>query len=177
MDELIEHYNGSGLLTMIVQEFIEWDQYIRCLCLGQTEVLPMKYDPGQRRYHVEHQHLAPELGERVVTDSLKLCRALGYDMNTVEWAVRNGVPYAIDFMNCAPDMDINSLTPHYFDWTVQHMADLAIRLAHEPRPQRRDLKWDTMFTSSRWETPVKSAPASRAADRGKASVSKPEMRP
>src|SRR3954466_7327155 len=24
MDELIHHYNGSGLLTMIVQEFIEW---------------------------------------------------------------------------------------------------------------------------------------------------------
>ena len=155
VEELIEHYNGSGLLTMIVQEFIEWDQYIRCLCLGQTEVLPMKYDPRERRYHVEHDHLNPDLGERVVTDSLKLCRALGYDMNTVEWAVRDGVPYAIDFMNCAPDMDIHSLTPHYFDWTVQHMADMAIRLAHEPRPQRRDMKWDMMFTSSRWETPAK----------------------
>jgi hypothetical protein len=59
-------------------------------------------------------------------------RALGYDMNTVEWAVRGGIPYAIDFMNPAPDMDINSLTPHYFDWTVTHMADLTIRLAKAP---------------------------------------------
>jgi hypothetical protein len=101
---------------------------------------------------------------------LKLCRALGYDMNTVEWAVRDGVPYAIDFMNCAPDMDINSLTPHYFDWTVQHMADMAIRLAHEPRPQRRDMKWDTMFTSSRWETPAKGALATRAPERSGASA-------
>jgi hypothetical protein len=158
IEELIEHYNGSGLLTMIVQEFIEWDQYIRCLCLGQTEVLPMKYDPRERRYHVEHEHMSNDLGERVVTDSLKLCRALGYDMNTVEWAVRDGVPYAIDFMNCAPDMDIHSLTPHYFDWTVQHMADMAIRLAHEPRPQRREMKWDAMFTSSRWEVPSKGIP-------------------
>jgi len=170
IDELIEHYNGSGLLTMIVQEFIEWDQYIRCLCLGQTEVLPMKYDPRERRYHVEHDHLSSELGERVVTDSLKLCRALGYDMNTVEWAVRDGVPYAIDFMNCAPDMDVHSLTPHYFDWTVQHMADMAIRLAHEPRPQRRDLRWDTMFTTSRWETPAKGSPPSPSADRVRPSV-------
>ena len=140
MDELIGHYNGSGLLTMIVQEFIEWDQYIRCLCLGQTEVLPMKYDPRERRYHVEHDHLEAALGERVVTDSLKLCRALGYDMNTVEWAVRDGIPYAIDFMNCAPDMDINSLTPHYFDWAVEKMADMAIRLARSkpaPRDPRR----------------------------------------
>jgi hypothetical protein len=131
-DELIDHYNRSGLLTMIVQEFIRWENYIRCLCIGREEVLPMKYDPGERRYHVEHAHLSPELGRRVVDDSLKLVRALGYDMNSVEWAVRDGVPYAIDFMNPAPDMDVNSLTPHYFDWAVQRMADLAVRLAKDP---------------------------------------------
>lgn len=66
-------------------------------------------------------------------DALTLCRALGYDMNTVEFAVKDGIPYAIDFMNPAPDMDINSLTPSYFDWVVEHMADLAIRLATAPR--------------------------------------------
>lgn len=132
LGELFEAYDGSGQLTMVLQEFIEWDQYIRCLCLGQSEVLPMKYDPRARKYHVEHEHLAPELGARVVKDSLTLVKALGYDMNTVEWAVRDGIPYAIDFMNPAPDMDINSLTPHYFDWTVTHMADLTIRLAKEP---------------------------------------------
>lgn len=133
LEELFKAYDGSGQLTMVLQEFIEWDQYIRCLCLGQEEVLPMKYDPRARKYHVEHEHLSPELGARVVKDSLTLVRALGYDMNTVEWAVREGVPYAIDFMNPAPDMDINSLTPHYFDWTVTHMADLAIRLAKSKR--------------------------------------------
>jgi hypothetical protein len=133
MDDLMAAYNNSGLLTMILQEFIEWDQYIRCLCLGQDTVLPMKYDPRARKYHVEHDHLSPELGKRVVEDSLKLVRALGYDMNTVEWAVRDGVPYAIDFMNCAPDMDINSLNQHYFDWTVKHMADMAIKFAKQGR--------------------------------------------
>src|SRR6185437_561067 len=104
LEELFRTYDGSGQLTMVLQEFIEWDQYIRCLCLGQEEVLPMKYDPRARKYHVEHEHLSPQLGARVVKDSLTLVRALGYDMNTVEWAVRDGVPYAIDFMNPAPDM-------------------------------------------------------------------------
>jgi hypothetical protein len=143
--ELISHYDGSGLLQMIVQEFIEWDHYVRCMCLGQKEVLPMKYDPAQRRYHVEHDHLSSELGARVVEDSLKLVRALDYDMNTVEWAIRDGVPYAIDFMNPAPDMDINSLTPFYFDWVVRHMADMAIRLATEPRPKREGAHWSKVF--------------------------------
>ncbi len=132
LEELISQYDQSGRLTMIVQEFIEWEQFIRCIVIGQEEVLPIKYDPGQRRYHVEHDHLSPELGARIVSDSRKLCRALGYDMNSMEWAVRDGVPYAIDFMNPAPDMDVHSLTPHYFEWVVKRMADLAIRLASAP---------------------------------------------
>jgi hypothetical protein len=136
LDELIHHYNHSGLLTMIVQEFIRWEQFVRCLVIGREHVLPMKYDPRERRYLVEHAHLSPELGKRIVHDSLALVRALGYDMNSMEWAVRDGVPYAIDFMNPAPDMDVNSLTPEYFAWTVQRMADMAIKLATAPRPPR-----------------------------------------
>ena len=139
LDELIHNYDTSGLLTMIVQEFIEWDQFIRCLSLGQRDVLPMKYDPRERRYLVEHEHLSPQLGKRIVDDSLTLMRALGYDMCSLEFAVRDGVPYAIDFMNPAPDMDLNSLTPHYFEWAVKGMADLAIRLAKEPK-SKRDLR-------------------------------------
>jgi hypothetical protein len=72
-------------------------------------------------------------------------RALGYDMCSAEYAVRDGVPYAIDFMNPAPDMDVNSLTPRFFDWAVTHMADLAIRLAKEPRPQVRELRWNALL--------------------------------
>lgn len=150
-EEVLQHYNESGRLTMILQEFIAWDQFVRCICLGQEEILPIRYDPGERRYHVDHAYLTPAVGARVVADSLTLVRALGYDMNSMEWAIRDGVPYAIDFMNPAPDMDINSLTPHYFEWVVQHMADLAIRLATHPRPQRAALRWDALFTRSRRE--------------------------
>jgi hypothetical protein len=144
-EELLHAYNDSGLLTMVVQEFIAWEQYIRCLCLGQKEVLPMRYDPHARKYHVDHDHMSPALGKRVVEDSLKLVRALGYDMNSVEWAVKDGIPYAIDFMNPAPDMDINSLTPHYFNWIVKHMADMAIDFALNPRPQLEEARWVGLF--------------------------------
>ncbi len=149
MDELLHHYSTSGLLTMIVQEFIEWEHFIRCICIGQEEILPIKYDPKERKYHVAHEHMSPELGTRVISDSLKLVRALGYDMDSMEFAVRDGIPYAIDFMNPAPDMDINSLTPHYFEWVVSKMADMVIRFANDPEPQVTELKWDRLFTSSR----------------------------
>ena len=133
LEELLHHYDNSGRLTMVVQEFIEWDHFVRCICIGQEHVLPMKYDPRERKYHVEHDHLSPALGQRIVDDSLTLCRALGYDMNSLEFAVRDGVPYAIDFMNPAPDMDVYSLTPHYFEWAVRTMADMAVRLATAER--------------------------------------------
>ena len=145
LEEVWQNYNQSGLLTMILQEFIHFDHYVRCLCLGQERVLPMRYDPKERRYIVDHAHLSPELGERIISDSLKLVRALGYDMNSAEWAIQDGVPYAIDFMNPAPDMDIYSLTPHYFEWAVNNMADMLIEMALHPRPQSQLMRWNQFF--------------------------------
>jgi hypothetical protein len=149
LDELLHHYDNSGLLTMVVQEFIQWDQFVRCLCLGQEAILPMPWDPRERRYLVQAGYLSPELEARILQDARTLVQALGYDMNSIEFAVRDGVPYAIDFMNPAPDMDINSLTPTYFEWTVKAMADMAIKLAKKPRRQSRALKWDAAFTARR----------------------------
>jgi hypothetical protein len=133
MDELFMRYNDSGLLTMILQEHIKWDDYLRCMCIGQEDIYVSKYDPVNRRY-LKH-NLSHDMHERVVGDSIKLVRALGYDMNTIEWAVRDGVPYAIDFMNPAPDMDINSTGVEYHRWCVDKMADMCIRLAKLPRAQ------------------------------------------
>lgn len=147
LEELIYRYDQSGLLTMIAQEFIEWDHYVRCVCLGRQEILPIKYSPKERKYYVEHDHMSPALGERVVRDARALCQALGYDMNTVEFAVRNEVPYAIDFMNPAPDFDVNSLTPFYFEWVVQKMADLTIGLAKKDEPTGTRYNWYKMAHS------------------------------
>ncbi|MDK3161980.1 hypothetical protein QPK87_36350 [Kamptonema cortianum] len=147
-DELIQYYNQSGLLTMVVQEFIQWDGYARCMCLGQDEIYVMKYDPSHRKYHDEHD-FSPELYDRIVADSRKLVQALGYDMNTVEYAIRDGVPYAIDFMNPAPDMDVNSLGQKHFNWMVQHMADLCIRLAKSDEATAARYTWWPMTENGR----------------------------
>lgn len=143
MQELWNAYNQSGLLTMVLQEFIKWDDYIRCMCLGQEDILVMKYDPNNRRYLPPE--LSAELYQRIVDDCIKLVTAFGYDMNTTEWAIRDGVPYAIDFMNPAPDMDVYSLGYEYHRWCVEHMADMVIKLAKSPRPQIKSLRWSSMF--------------------------------
>lgn len=143
LEELIQHYDHSGLLTMIVQEFVAWDEFVRCLCVGREQVLPIKYDPREKKYHDDDDFLPGPLREEIITKSRTLVRALGYDMNSIEWAIRGGVPYAIDFMNPAPDFDVNSLTPKYFDWAVKQMADMAIARAFKPHapppPEARSL--------------------------------------
>lgn len=143
MEELWWRYNESGLLTMILQEFIQWDNYIRCMGLGQQDILVMKYDPINRRY-LKHD-LDQAMYDRIYSDSVKLCQAFGYDMNTMEWAIRDGVPYAIDFMNPAPDMDINSLGEEFYWWCITHLADLCIDLALNPRPQIKEFRWSQFF--------------------------------
>ena len=143
MDDLFTNYNQSGLLTMVLQEFVSWDNYVRCMCLGQDDILVMKYDPNERRY--SHHDLSPQMYDRILSDSRKLVQALGDDMNTIEWAIRDGVPYAIDFMNPAPDMDVNSRGYEFHRWCVTHMADMCIRLAREPRPQGAELRWNRWF--------------------------------
>lgn len=149
IEELIYRYNQSGLLTMVLQEFIRWDGYARCMCLGQQEIYVMSYDPNAqgRKYHDAH-NFAPALYERIVQDATTLVSALGYDMNTVEFAIRDGVPYAIDFMNPAPDMDINSLGEKHFNWMVTHMADMTIRLAKSKEATRDRYAWAKAARSS-----------------------------
>jgi hypothetical protein len=154
-DDLINFYNQSGLLTMIMQEFIEWDNYARCMCLGQDEIYVMKYDPGQRRYYDDHD-FSPELYQRIVDDSRKLVKAFGYDMNTAEFAIRGGIPYAIDFMNPAPDMDVNSLGQKHFQWMVTHMADLTIRLAKSNEATADRYTWYQMVNGKSAATATRS---------------------
>lgn len=148
IEELIRAYDASGANCMILQEAIVWQQYVRVICIGATDILPVPWDP--RRSHFERYvaasgvRLDSELEGRVVREARLLNEALGYDMNTVEFAVRDGVPYAIDFMNSAPDFDISSLGEEYFAWTVRAMADLVIRRATEPRREAR-YRWDDLL--------------------------------
>lgn len=129
-EELIHEYNQTGQLTMILQEFIDWDDYVRCICIGD-DILPIRYDP-RRAFHeryVTDQPVEGDLRERSIEDARTLTRALGYDMDTVEFAVKDGTLYAIDFLNPAPDFDNFSIKEDNFRWVLEHMTDLVLRYA------------------------------------------------
>ncbi|MBJ7603741.1 MAG: hypothetical protein JF888_11200 [Candidatus Dormibacteraeota bacterium] len=145
LEELWAAYDKTGQKTMILQEYIKWDDYLRCICIGREHVWPLRYDPSapfERRYVANDPPQGP-LRQRAIADALTLTQALGYDMNTVEFAIRDGTLYAIDFLNPAPDFDDFSIKQEAFRWVLDRMSDLALRYALrqlEP-PWRRDHRW------------------------------------
>ncbi len=141
INELWAAYNASGSRVMVLQQYIDFEEYVRCLCIGREFILPIRYDPrstagpnGRGEYLETNDHFLPqEVEQRILDGAWGLNHALGYDMNAVDFAIRAGVPYAIDFTNPAPDMDLESLHPRNFDIVVGEMARFAIHCAREGR--------------------------------------------
>jgi len=142
-EEFFRAYDQSRDLCMLYQKAVNFQEYFRCYVVGQKKVHVMPYDP-RRPHHERYIQNPPEydtkLLERVEQDALKLCQALGYDLNTVEFAVEDGIPYAIDFMNPAPDADLHSVGEKNFEWIVSEVAALAIEKA-KLAPALLELRW------------------------------------
>ncbi len=174
LEELWSEYDATGTLCMTLQEFINFDQFVRCYCVGQQEVMIMAYDPrkpylsGEQYIH-DPDYLTPKLAERVTKDVRTLCTALGYDLNTVEFAIKDGVPYAIDFMNPAPDAELASVGGFYHNWIVEAMTTLIFKKLGEPREHPR-YRWDAMLSPERSRT---SAIASIVEQRSRTNVPGP----
>jgi len=58
----------------------------------------------------------------------------------VEFAVEKGVPYAIDFMNPAPDAGLESVGPDNFKWVVDHVAEMVVARTLSP-PEPPIMRW------------------------------------
>jgi glutathione synthase/RimK-type ligase-like ATP-grasp enzyme len=150
-EEFFRAYDASGQLVMTLQEFIDFDDYARCICVGQDNVLPIQYDPkrihpktglrGQYIHHDSGRWLSKELHDRIVEESIKLNKALNYDMNSVEFAFKDGVPYAIDFTNPAPDMNIDSILEPHFHTVVDWMVDFCVKQAKGQGSTRSNYRW------------------------------------
>ncbi|MBA2407075.1 MAG: hypothetical protein H0V65_03655 [Chitinophagales bacterium] len=145
MAELFEKHAETGQLVMLLQEEIQFDAYFRCYCLGGKYVRLMHYEP-RNPHHLRYsafQNVSEELLQTVHDYVLKLNQALGYDFNTVEFAIRDGIPYAIDFCNPSPDADRNSVGDENFEWVVENAANMAIEKAVAHREGEDNLTWGT----------------------------------
>ncbi len=143
-DDLFAKHRETEQLVMMLQEEIQFTEYFRCYALGTDNVRIMQYEPRNPhhlRYVRDAKPVAQKLLKTVEGHCVKLNKALGYDFNTVEFAVRDGIPYAIDFCNPAPDADIHSVGQDNFDWIVENAANLAIERALAHKDGQMNLTW------------------------------------
>ncbi len=143
-EDFFKVYSETGQLVMMLQENIDYDLYFRCYCLDRTNVHIMQYEPRNpfhERYVKNGEPVDSKILQQVEEVVIKLNEYLGYDFNTVEVAVRDGVLYPIDFCNPAPDADLFSVGEENFEWILENAANMAIKRAQEHQEGKMNLTW------------------------------------
>ena len=139
----------SRTLVFMLQEDIDYQQFARCFYIA-GDVTTARFEPpdrvaGQRlgSYSVDPDFFGPELLERVETYVRKLNQALGYEINTTELLVRDGIPYAIDFLNFACDFDSNSVGLQLAELGVEKVSNYLIKCVTDKsaRLQSKENLW------------------------------------
>ncbi len=97
-------------------------------------------NPHHLRYAADFKPSA-ERRKQMEDIVLRINAYLGYDFNTVELAVRDGVPYAIDFCNPAPDAERAGVGEENFEWVVETAANYAIERPLENKEGKDNVTW------------------------------------
>ena len=142
-EDFYRKHSETGQLVMLLQEEIVFTEYYRCYCIGGKYVRIMSYEP-RNPHHLRYQADFSPSAERLQQMEeivIRINAVLGYDFNTVELAVRDGIPYAIDFCNPAPDAERTSVGEENFNWVVETAADYAIERALAHREGVDNLTW------------------------------------
>jgi len=149
-EDFYDKHKETGQLVMLLQEEIVFEEYYRCYCIGRKHVHIMPYEPRNphsQRYQADFSP-SPERIKQMEDIVLRINDYLGYDFNTVELAVRDGIPYAIDFGNPAPDAERTSVGEENFEWVVETAANYAIEVAMNQKEGQLNLNWSEFVKRS-----------------------------
>lgn len=147
IEEFFTAYSETADIVMTLQEGIDFTEYYRCYCIGRKHVHIMPYEP-RNAHHLRYKAdfaPTPEMLKTLEELCLKICNILGYDFNTIEFAVRDGIPYAIDYMNPAPDAERTSVQEENFQWVLNTTATFLIDLAKQGRQVPTEFHWSNFI--------------------------------
>ncbi len=158
MQDFYHKHAETGQLVMLLQEEIKFEEYYRCYCIGNKYVHIMSYEPRHPHHLRYENNFQPDSTrlKQIEEIVLKLNAFLGYDFNTVELAIRNGVAYAIDFCNPAPDAELSSVGEENFEWVVENAANYAIERAIKQKEGVDNLTWGEFVRRSVTKQPLQS---------------------
>ena len=147
LDALREAYDTSGKFVMHLQRGVHpYEEFVRCVVLG-PQIRAVRYDPSQplhERYRQDEGFLSDADREHLEAITLTINAFFGWDFNSCESLLKDGVWHPIDFANPCPDSQVTSLHYH-FPWLVKAKIRWSLFCAVTQRKMRLNLDWQPFF--------------------------------
>ena len=146
-DALLEAYNDSGTRVMHLQKgVVPFEGFVRCVGLG-PQWRCVNYDPDaplHDRYRMDTGFLPSDAEQRLTDITMVINAFFGWDFNSCESLLSDGVWYPIDFANACPDSQVTSLHFH-FPWLIKANLRWSVFCAATERHINTDLNWREYF--------------------------------
>ena len=140
-------YEQSGKLVMHLQKgVVPFDMFVRAIGLG-PQVKIVRYDPSaplHARYVDELDVVSAEDAAVLEDICLTINAFFGWDFNSCESLLKDGVWHPIDFANPCPDSQVTSLHCH-FPWLVKAKLRWSLFCAATRRKMRQTLEWQEFY--------------------------------
>lgn len=129
--EFFSAYDLTGKQTMILQQSVDYDSYYRAFAVGKDKVRIVAYNPIKPihlRYNLFETKLNSKLEMEMKQVTLYLSEYFNLYFNSVEFAIKDGIPYIASFINPAPKCEQELLWEEDFRWLVETTGDMLINL-------------------------------------------------
>jgi len=140
--DLHKAYNESGKRMMHLQKSVEFSKFCRALNIG-PQVLPMRYDPSKplhERYVISFDYFTGDEWEQMIKITKLVGAIFGWEYNSCEVGIIDGVLYPFDFSNAVPDSSVMSLH-FYFPWVIKSLIRWITFCGATGRKFRFNLNW------------------------------------
>lgn len=128
IDELIQAYNGTGRQVMILQQFIDYDLFVKVYVVGRRDVLVVRYKPSTREYITDAEWDKSLPGQKIIDSARDFLIKMGFDFGAMEYAIKDNAPYAVNFINPSPNCRKETLGTENYNWLIEKLSRLAIEL-------------------------------------------------
>ncbi|MEM1264714.1 MAG: hypothetical protein AAGI50_01715 [Pseudomonadota bacterium] len=147
LDDFQRSYDASGTEVMNIQAAVEpYERFVRCVGLG-PQLRKVNYDPTaplHDRYRIETDFLTPADTTVLEQTTLTINSFFGWDFNSCEALLRDGIWHPIDFANACPDSQVTSLHYH-FPWLIKANLRWSIFCAATGRKMRKNMDWSPFY--------------------------------
>ncbi len=116
-----ETYDKSGNVAFMMQQDLDTELFFQAYYVSGSDVLIVPKMPGiQEKLKTKHK-------EAISNATKKLCQALGFEINKVDFAIHKDNLYVMDALNPVPVIETSNMNDEQFEAYVASVASLLLK--------------------------------------------------